>query len=69
MRCREKREKRGGNRDKRELRRQFEQEMGLKDIKKQFHMDKLSKEVTCTFHDEDIHIIFTIHKYNFMIIN
>ena len=35
---REKREKR--ERDKRELRRLFEEEEGLKEIKKQFNMDK-----------------------------
>ena len=58
------REKREG--DKRELRRQLEEEEGLKEMK-QFTWTSNHKEVTSTFHDEVIHIIFASHKYNFMI--
>ena len=46
-------EKERKERDKRELRRQFEEEEeGLKLIKKQFHMNKQYKEATSTFHDD-----------------
>ena len=55
----ERRDKR--ERDKRELRRQLEEEEGLKEIK------NMDKEVTSMFQDEVIHISFASHKYNFMI--
>ena len=61
---RERREKR--ERDKRELRRQFKEEEGL--IEKRNNFTWTSNTRKSQVH-EVIHIIFTSHKYNFVINN
>ena len=53
----EKERKERNERDKRELRRQFEEE-GLKEIT--ISHGQVTREVTSTYHDEFIHIIFAI---------